>query len=117
MSLLSEAMTRCIYINKAIVPDGEGGRITTWTDGAEFQAAIRLDNSTQGRIAAAQGVTALYTVITPRSITLEYHDVIRRLSDNKVFRITSDGGDKRTPQSAGLDMRSVSAEEWELPHD
>ena len=117
MSLLTEAMTTCCFINRAIVPDGEGGRITTWTDGAEFRAAIRLDNSTQARIAAAQGVTALYTVITPRSVVLQYHDVIRRYSDNKVFRITSDGDDKRTPNSAGLDMRSVSAEEWVIPRD
>ncbi len=117
MSLLAEAMTPCIFINRAVVPDGEGGMMTTWTEGAEFQAAIRLDNSTEARIAAAQGVTALYTVITSRTINLQYHDVIKRLEDNKIFRITSDGDDMKTPASAGLNMREVSAEEWELPHD
>lgn len=117
MSLLTEAMTDCRIVNRSLVSDGEGGVITVWTDGVIFKAAIRLDNSTQARIAAAQGVTALYTVITPRSVNLQFHDVLRRLADGKVFRVTSDGDDKRTPNSAGLDMRSVSAEEWVIPHD
>ena len=115
MSLLSEAMTPCQFVNRSIVPDGEGGYITAWTDGAEFQAAIRLDSSLQAQVAAAQGVTGIYTIITPRIINLQFHDVVRRLSDGKVFRVTSDGDDKRTPNSAGLDMRSVSAEEWVIP--
>lgn len=117
MSLLSEKTEPCAYINKAIVPDGEGGMVTTWTDGAQFNAAIRLDSSMQARIGAVAGVTALYTVITPRVVNLQFHDVIKRLSDGKIFRITSDGDDKKTPESAMLDMRSVSAEEWRLPND
>lgn len=114
MSLLSEAMTTCVYVNKAVVPDGEGGRITTWTDGAEFQAAVRFDTSTEARIASAQGVSNLYTIITQKDINLEYHDVIKRLSDRKIFRVTSDGEDNKTPNSAGLNMREVTAEEWRL---
>ena len=50
-------------------------------------------------------------------MNLEYHDVIKRLRDNKFFRITSDGEDKFTPSSASLDMRQVSAEEWSLPNE
>lgn len=117
MSLLSEAMTECIYLNRNVIPDGEGGTITTWTEGAGFMAAIRLDNSMQARIGEVQGVTALYTIITSRGINLQYHEVIRRVEDGKIFRITSDGDDVKTPLSAGLDMRAVSAEEWSLPHD
>ena len=49
-------------------------------------------------------------------MTLEYHDVFRRSSDNKIFRVTSDGDDRKTPTSAKLDMRQVTAEEWELPN-
>ena len=117
MSLLTAAYETCQYINKAKVPDGEGGMMTVWTDGALFEAAIRLDSSMEARIGEVQGVTALYTVITERSINLQYHEVIRRLSDGKIFRITSDGDDKKTPESATLNMRSVSAEEWSLPSD
>jgi hypothetical protein len=59
-------------------------------------------------------VTSLYTVTTSRAIVLEYHDVFRRESDGKIFRVTSDGDDLYTPKSAGLDMRQVTAEEWVL---
>jgi hypothetical protein len=46
---------------------------------------------------------------------LDFHDVIMRIADGKIFRITSDGDDNKTPKSATLDMRQVSAEEWSLP--
>ena len=45
---------------------------------------------------------------------LEYHDVLRRVRDGKVFRVTSDGDDKYTPESATLNMRQVTAEEYIL---
>ncbi len=114
MSLLDEAMETCTFLNKQITPDGYGGYRTVWTDGAEFKAAIVFDTSIEARSAEVQGVTSLYTITTPRSLTLEYHDVFRRTRDGKVFRVTSDGDDKYTPKSAGLDMRQCTAEEWEV---
>ena len=116
MSLLDNAMEPCVLMDKSTTADGYGGYITTWEDGAEFTAAITLDTSMQARTAEAAGVTALYTVTTKRVLNLQYHDVFRRLEDNKIFRVTSDGDDKKTPLSAGLDMRQVSAEEWSLPN-
>lgn len=115
MSLLSEAMESCTLLDKITTADGYGGYITTYTDGAPFDAAIVLDNSMQARAAEKQGVTALYTVTTIKALNLQYHDVFRRESDKKIFRVTSDGDDKKTPASASLNMRQVSAEEWELP--
>lgn len=114
MSLLLDAMEDCTILNKATVDDGYGGYDTQWTEGATFKAAIVFDTSMQARVAAVQGVTNLYTVTTPRALTLEYHDVFRRISDGKIFRVTSDGDDKKTPASAALDMRVVSAEEFTL---
>ena len=116
MSLLSEAMTTCTILNKITESDGYGGYIVTWSDGAEFKAAIVLDTSMQARVGEKQGVTALYTVTTTKDLNLQYHDVFRRVEDNKLFRVTSDGDDKKTPASAGLNMRQVSAEEWSLPN-
>lgn len=115
MSLLIEAMEPCEMLDKRTSPDGRGGYVTEWIAGAEFSAAITLDTSLQARIGEAQGVTALYTITTSRAMNLQYHDAIRRISDGKIFRVTSDGDDKKTPLSATLDMRQVSAEEWALP--
>ncbi len=114
MSLLDEAMTACVIIDKSTVKDGYGGYDTVWTEGAEFEAAIVLDSSMQARIAEKQGVTAFYTITTRKALNLQYHDVFKRLSDGKIFRVTSDGDDKHTPASAMLDMRQVSAEEFSL---
>ena len=114
MSLLSDEMEKCILFDKTTTSDGYGGYIIDWKEGAEFQAAIVLDSSMQARIAEQQGVTALYTITTKKNVNLQYHDVLKRASDGKIFRVTSDGDDKRTPKSASLDMRQVSAEEWNL---
>ena len=112
--LLQESMENCVMLNKQTTADGYGGYITTWTDGAEFKAAIVLDTSIEARTAEQQGVTALYTVTTTKALNLQYHDVFRRVEDGKIFRVKSDGDDKKTPDSATLDMRQVSAEEWDL---
>lgn len=117
MSLLSDAMENCIMLDKRTVADGYGGYVAEYVEGASFKAAIVLDNSMQARTAEKAGVTALYTVTTSKALNLQYHDVFKRDRDNKIFRVTSDGDDKRTPISATLDMRQVSAEEWSLPND
>ncbi len=112
MSLLSDAMETCKMLHKVTHDDDLGGEKTSWQEGASFQAAIVFDTSIQARVAQAQGVQNMYTVTTMRSKMLEYHDVFQRISDNKIFRVTSDGDDKKTPPSAGLDMRQVTAEEF-----
>lgn len=112
MSLLSEAMEKCTMLDKTTTSDGRGGFTTAWTDGAAFDAAIVFDSSMQARVAEASGVKALYTITTAKNVNLQYHDVFRRESDSKIFRVTSDGDDKKTPNSASLNMRQVTAEEF-----
>lgn len=102
-------------LDKTTETDGRGGFVTSWQEGAQFNAAIVFDSSMQAKIGEAQGVTALYTITTNKGVNLQYHDVFRRASDGKIFRVTSDGDDKHTPESAGLNMRQVSAEEFTLP--
>lgn len=114
MSLLNQAMTDVVLMDKRREPDGEGGFITDWIESVVFQAAITFDTSMESRIGEKQGVSSRYTVTTNKSAKLDYHDVIKRLSDGKVFRITSDGDDKQTPKSASFQFLQVTAEEWVL---
>ncbi len=114
MSLLQQAMTDVVAMEKTRVSDGEGGFIVDWVDGAMFKAAITFDTSMQSRIGEKQGVSSRYTVTTSKNAKLEFHDVIRRLNDGKTFRITSDGDDKQTPESASFQFLQVTAEEWML---
>lgn len=114
MSLLEQAYEEYVLFDKVRTPDGYGSFVTTWTEGSTFKGAMVFDSSIEARKAEALGVKSVYTLTTKKNVILEYHDVIRRKSDNKVFRITSDGDDKYTPASAGLNMRQVTCEEWEL---
>ena len=114
MSLLENAYEEFTVINKSVVDDGYGGTTVTWTDGAKIMGAIYFDSSTQMKVAQVMGVTSAYTFTVKKNIELDYHTVIRREDDGKIFRITSNSDDKKTPNTAGLDMRQYSAEEWSL---
>lgn len=115
MSLLSEAYEKANIYDKVTTSDGRGGVITTYTLGAEIDVAFSFDTSTQARIAQAAGTENRYKLTTQKSVNLQYHDVIKRARDGKVFRVTSDGDDNYTPASASLNMRQVEAEEWRIP--
>ena len=113
MSLLTQAREDVVLMEKRRGPDGESGFLpAVWVDGASFKAAITFNSSIEARTAEKQGVTSRYTVTAPMNAKLEYHDVIRRLRDGKIFRITSDGDDVQTPASASFQFLQVEAEEW-----
>jgi head-tail adaptor len=114
MSLLESAYEDFTIVNKAIVDDGYGGTTTTWSDGATIKGAMVHRNSTLTEIAQALGAKATYTFTVKKSVLLDFHTVLRRESDKKIFRLTDDADDNKTPNSAGLDMRQYSAEEWQL---
>lgn len=114
MSLIDSMMEKCVLVEKTRESDGEGGFITNWQDGAEFDAAIVADTSTLAKIAEKQGVTSTYTVTTNKNVVLKYPDVIKRLSDGQIFRITSDGNDKKAPNISTIAISQATAERWVL---
>lgn len=114
MSLLENAYEDFVVVNKSVVDDGYGGTTTVWADGATIKGAIVYNNSTQMKVAQAMGVTSAYTFIVKKSVELDYHTVIRRESDKKTFRLTTNSDDLKTPAGAGINARQYSAEEWKL---
>ena len=112
--LIDCMMESCVFMVQKRTPDGSGGYKPEWTEGESFRAAITLDTSTEARVAEAAGTVDMYTVTVSRSVRLEYHAVIKRLSDGKTFRITSDNADKKTPLCTALDIAQSSAEAWRL---
>ncbi len=115
MSLIDTMKTKCRMIDKRTVPDGQGGTISAWIDGAEFDAVIVKDNSIEARVAEKQGVTEVYTVTVNKNVQLDYHDVFRREEDGAVFRVTSNIDDSKTPKVATFQFGQVTAEKWVLP--
>lgn len=114
MNLLENAYEDFTILNFSQVDDGYGGIARTWFDGITIKGAMRYDNSTQMKVAQAMGVTASYTFIVKKNISLDYHTVLRRESDQKIFRLVSNSDDMKTPNTAGLNMREYDAEEWKL---
>lgn len=114
MTLIDSFKERCTLVEKVREPDGEGGWTVRWSDGPSFDAAIVTDTTLNARVAEKEGMTSVYTVTTDRSTPLEFHDVFRRESDGKVFRVTSDSSDKETPDVASFQFHQVNAEEWQL---
>jgi hypothetical protein len=112
--LIDCMMVPCVFVEKKQEPDGSGGYRTTWEDGEPFKAAIIRDNSTEARIAESAGTVEAYTVTVSRSVHLKYHAIIKRLSDGKTFRITSDNAEKKTPVCTALDIAQSTAEAWRL---
>lgn len=118
MSLLNEYKEEFAFMDKSHIADGEGGYTVTWTQSeATFMAALRFDNSIQAKRAQAEGVKDIYTIITDRTIDLEHNDVVKRIEDGTTYRVSTSGKDNKTPNSAGLNMRAVSAERWDIPDD
>lgn len=115
--LIDLMMTDCVIMDKRTESDGEGGYITRYVDGAPIRAAVVLDSSLMAQIAEADGVTDVYTVTTPRNVILGFHDVIKRVNDGAVFRITNDGYDKVAPDISTIRIRQVTAERWNIPKE
>ena len=112
--LIDCMMESCVFMEKKQEPDGSGGKKTVWAEGKPLQAAIIRDTSTEAQIADAAGTVETYTVTVSRSVHLKYHAVIKRLSDGKTFRITSDNAEKKTPLCTALDIAQSTAEAWRL---
>lgn len=112
MALFDTFKVPCILMVKQRSSDGEGGWVTTWAEGPEFQAAIVLDSSMNARVAEAEGVTGLYTVTTDRNVSLDFHDAFKRVEDGKVFRVTKINDP--TPDIATFQFNQYQAESWEL---
>ena len=111
--LFEEAMEACVLLMEKHTPDGSGGTVTAWEDGASFRAAVVLDTSAgivAGDMARAQNV---YSVYVDPADALSYHAVFRRVSDGRVFRVSSDG--KTAPARASFRLSVCTAEEWEVP--
>lgn len=114
MNLIDSIMESCTMQDRVTTNDGVLGFVSTWKDGATFQAAIIKDSSMEARVAEKQGVTEVFTVVTEKGVGLEYHDVFRRNSDGQIFRVTSNQKDSEAPNASTVKIGKVTAERWEL---
>lgn len=112
--LIDDFKAPCVFMVESKAPDGEGGYKASWEEDDSFEAAIIHTNTNEAKAAEKQDAVSQYDVYTG-DVCLKYRDVFKRLSDGKVFRVTSDGGDDQTPRRATFQFSKVTAEEYTLP--
>ena len=100
-------------LNYTLEDDGYGGIIQTWSEGPTFEATVTIDDSVQMKMAQAAGVKGIYRVATQRSVRLPWHTVFRNTKDGRTYRVTSKD-ESATPAKAKIDIRYVSAEDYEI---
>ena len=115
MSLLDDFSRTCIIMEKFRQPDGEGGYITSWSEGALFENYQALDTSMEARIAEKQGVTSVYSALVDKSVPIEYGDYFKDRESGAVYRVTSRPEEKQAPKSASFALKYFTAERTELP--
>ena len=115
MSLIETMMEDCVFLNRVKVDDPVGGYKDTYQDGITFKAAVIKNNTTEMKLAEKDGVSEIFTIVTDKSMTLDYHDVFRRSSDGAIFRVTSRSVDSTAPEASTVKIAKVTAEGWVLP--
>lgn len=115
MTLIESMMEDCVFLNHVRTDDPYGGYSEEWQEGATFRAAVIKNTTTEAAIAEKSGIEEIFTVVTPRSVVLDYHDVLKRKSDNAIFRVTSRTVDSTAPDMSSVQIAKVSAERWVLP--
>ena len=114
MSLFDEYSDDFTIIDKTTEPDGYGGYNIVWKEGATFKGALAPASQSEVTVAGAMGEKTTHTLVTAKSIILDYHDVLKR-SDGVIFRVTNTDGGTYTPGSSSLDMRKYRLEQWSFP--
>ena len=115
MSLLDDFARPCVLLEKSRVPDGAGGWVTEWTEGAEFLNYQALDTSMEARIAEKQGVTSLYSALVDKAVPIELNDYFKDKETGETYRVTSNPEEKKAPKSASFSLKYFTAERKAVP--
>lgn len=112
--MISDIYEKLIMIDKKTVSDGMGGFEEVFTEGAEFMGGIVFDNSTEARVAEKNGMLAIYTITVDSNVPIKYNDVIKRVSDGRYYKITSDPNDLVAPNISSLNIKQANLQVWTL---
>lgn len=114
MSLLDDYRFPCLMMYKVPVPDGVGGFVNEWHEGAEITVVFEYNASTEMLIAEKSGTKRSYRVYVPKNVEMDFNDRFKRLEDGQIFRVTNVGTDRYTPKGSNLNLRLLEVERSEL---
>lgn len=116
--LLDAFAHKCVLMEKIRTPDGEGGFLTEWTEGAEFDNYQAMDSSMQARRAEQEGVTSVFSALVAKGVPIEFGDYYKDAETGVTYRVTSNPVEKEAPKSASHVIQALkffTAERKELP--
>lgn len=97
------------YLQEPVqVPDGFGGLEWKLGDGAGFMGLYNQDDSSEMRIAEAQGVSSSGTFVTGVDVPIKEGDTIRRASDDLYLKVT--GKPINSPKSATSQFQKMNVQ-------
>ena len=115
MSFFYDAFKDFTINNRSVVSDGEGGYITTWTDGAVVKRSLTLGSAQEAREALSQRLNATFTVALPIDTPVKRDDYLQSVDTGDIYRIATNPQDNRTPPEAVYQCLYCTAERTELP--
>lgn len=110
MTLLQERMEPFVRLDKTSAPDGYGGTVVVWHEGAEFDAVATQLQSKELDIAYQTGQKRLYAIYCNPTVGLEQHDRIKRVSDGTVFRVTATPDPNQTSVASAIGLSRTTME-------
>lgn len=114
MALIYDIMEDFHLIDKVTTDDAYGGVTVGYRKGASLKVKVIKNNSTEAIVAEKQISTEFFTVVT-KGVKLDYHDIIRRDSDNEYFIVTGREKDSDAPPQSTVQLAKATCERWTVP--
>lgn len=111
--LFERMMVDCVIMDKISVPDGIGGSVREWHEGAPIRASIDKQTATQVTVGEKADYDVRYLITTNRNTLLEFHDIIKRVEDGALFQVLVPSTDKKTPTVATFAFAQAEAKRLE----
>lgn len=112
--MLFDSMEPYVKMAQTTIEDAGGGYTTGWTDALSFKGFVRKEQAPEIDAAGKTTVKEMLTVVVPSDVVLSYHDVIRRVSDGAIFRLTSNTADDKALAIASIQIAKANCERWVL---
>lgn len=94
-------------------PDGLFGEEVARSAGQRFMALLIPKGGGEQTIGERREAVERFSAVVERDVLLLYGDVIRRVSDGAVFRVT--GNPSAAPEYSGVGVAASPVERWEVP--
>ena len=114
MNLLESMMSPFVMLVEVPVDDPGGGYSSQWVEGANLKAFIRKEEAPEITVGTKAESKERLTIVVPKGTPLKYHSVVRRTTDNDVYRLTSTLKDYSAPMASSVQIERADCERWEV---